>query len=271
MDTPSVIRDLIIHHHRHNASERLIANMLNMPRSTVGDIIRKFYTTGSTSPRRRGHCGRKRTLGKRTERMVTRASVINPRATSREIQQRVGGPAANVSVRTIQRTLCRAGRVAYRPVAAPMLNRMFWGCLSKNGPGPLVPIQGTMNAARYVDILNNHVLPNAERFPNDWVLQHDNAPCHRARLVTNFLTQHGIQALPWPPYSPDMNVMENVWALLKRKVHRYVHTTRDDLIREVQNIWQTDPEIAEMCTTIVDSMHRRIATLTSSRGGYTGY
>lgn len=35
-------------------------------------------------------------------------------------------------------------------------------------------------------------------------LLHDNAPCHRASIVTNFLKKEKVEVLPHPPYSPDL-------------------------------------------------------------------
>ena len=35
-------------------------------------------------------------------------------------------------------------------------------------------------------------------------LQHDNAPCHKAKLVTDFLSEEKVKVVPHPPYSPDL-------------------------------------------------------------------
>ena len=68
---------------------------------------------------------------------------------------------------------------------------MFWGCISFNGFGELVPLNGTLNQSGYIDVLNNHAFPSANRlFPNNyWILQQDNAPCHKGWLVTKFLKE----------------------------------------------------------------------------------
>ena len=40
---------------------------------------------------------------------------------------------------------------------------------------------------------------------DNWMLHHDNAPCHTAISVTEFLAKKGIPVVPQPPYSPDLS------------------------------------------------------------------
>lgn len=145
---------------------------------------------------------------------------------------------------------------------------MFWGCITSDGPGPLVPVQGTMNSQKYVDILEHHILPLAAQGK---ILQQDNARCHTSARTRGFLQEHQVQLLDWPPYSPDMNLIENVWSLLKAKVAQQATTTREQLIQRVQEIWTTDDELSQMCRDIFDSMPNRVGILSRCRGGYTGY
>jgi len=39
---------------------------------------------------------------------------------------------------------------------------------------------------------------------------HDGAPCHKCGSVTEFMEEYGIETLPWPGNSPDMNPIENL-------------------------------------------------------------
>jgi len=58
------------------------------------------------------------------------------------------------------------------------------------------------------DILKNQLLPAvAEKRPElveNFILHQDNAPPHKARIVTEFLVEQGIETLRHPPYSPDL-------------------------------------------------------------------
>ena len=40
---------------------------------------------------------------------------------------------------------------------------------------------------------------------NNWMLRHDNAPCHMAISVIEFLAKKGIPVVPRPPYFPDLS------------------------------------------------------------------
>ena len=39
---------------------------------------------------------------------------------------------------------------------------MFWGVISRHGRGPLLAIQGSMDGAKYIEILRNELLPEIE-------------------------------------------------------------------------------------------------------------
>ena len=183
-----------------------------------------------------------------------------------------------INITTERRTLVRRGRgaatrlshaTAHRPF---MIKVMFWGCITAEGPGPLVVVEDNMNAARYLETLQNAALPFLQQNGLANILwQHDNAPCHKARVVTGWLADNQVQVLPWPAFSPDMNAIENIWSILKRKVHQQATTSRQQLIQRVLHVWNTDEELHDACHTVVGNMPTRLQKLRQARGGYTGY
>ena len=68
-----------------------------------------------------------------------------------------------------------------------------------------------MNAAKYIGVLNTLLLPQLHQWHPDGhgMYQQDNAPCHKARIVTEVLQEAGVQVMSWPPYSPDLSPTEN--------------------------------------------------------------
>lgn len=45
----------------------------------------------------------------------------------------------------------------------------------------------------------------------------DGASVHRAHIVKQILAEMRIKILIWPPYSPDLNPIENLWAAMKQE------------------------------------------------------
>ena len=52
----------------------------------------------------------------------------------------------------------------------------------------------------------------------DSIFMQDNAPIHKAHAVTKWLEEMGIEVVDWPPYSPDLNPIKNLWKILKAKI-----------------------------------------------------
>ena len=49
---------------------------------------------------------------------------------------------------------------------------------------------------------------------------HDGAPAHRTKLVTKRLRERDIPVLEQPGNSSDLNLIENVWNMMKNKVQK---------------------------------------------------
>lgn len=50
-----------------------------------------------------------------------------------------------------------------------------------------------------------------------WRMLHDNAKIHTCYLTTDYLEANDVRIITHPPYSPDLNPIEKVWAYLKKK------------------------------------------------------
>lgn len=72
-----------------------------------------------------------------------------------------------------------------------------------------VPPNQTVNSAYYCDVLRRLRENVRRRRPElwrqgNWLLHHDNAPCHTSLLTRTFLAQNNMAVVPHPPYSPDL-------------------------------------------------------------------
>ncbi len=94
---------------------------------------------------------------------------------------------------------------------------MVWGCMSACGMGSLHIWKGTINAERYIQVLEQHMLPSRRRLfqGRPCIFQHDNARPHTASITTSWLRRRRIRVLKWPACSPDLSPIENIWRIIK--------------------------------------------------------
>ena len=149
---------------------------------------------------------------------------------------------------------------------------MVWGCMSWLGVGQLYRCEGTMNQDQYLDVLRNCMLPSARTLfgpRRTFIFQQDNAPCHKARRVCNFLDSKRVRILDWPAQSPDLNPIEHLWEILFRKLQLAKPTSLDDLWKHLTDAWASiTPEVLH---TLVESMPRRVMQVLIAKGGHTKY
>ena len=153
-----------------------------------------------------------------------------------------------------------------------LLRLWFGGSLSYTGRGSLYifPQNTTVTANVYLGILEEKLPFTMERHCCNY-FQHDGAPAHKAKCVRSWLIEKGIQCLePWPGSSPDLNPIENCWAILKQKLAVHKPTSLTDLIQKIKLVWCT--EITQNdCASLVESMPSRLAAMIAAHGTATKY
>jgi len=95
---------------------------------------------------------------------------------------------------------------------------------------PLV-FEGTLNKHLFAEYVKTVLRPTL--LPDD-VLLLDNSSVHRSKLVLQALEECGIKYLFLPPYSPDLNPIELLWALLKAFLRKSKARTREKLEQAIK-------------------------------------
>ena len=83
------------------------------------------------------------------------------------------------------------------------------------------------------------------------------------------MAENAVQCFMWPPQSPDLNPIENLWDYIERKLEKVLSTTLKGLSQTVKNIWQGIPQ--EVISNLISSMPRRIEAVIKAKGGHTQY
>ena len=148
-------------------------------------------------------------------------------------------------------------------------NVMVWGCMSAAGVGELYFIEVNMKSNIYCEILQQNMIPSLQKMGRRAVFQHDNDPKHTSKTTTALLKRLKVKVMDWPSMSPDLNPIEHLWGILKRKVE----------VRKVSNICQLRDIVMEewksipvaTCEALVNSMPRRVKAVPDNDGRLTKY
>ena len=107
---------------------------------------------------------------------------------------------------------------------------------------------------------------------NAWIFQHDGASAHKDRLTNEWLRQHVPKFITsgptgkWPPTSPDLNWIEDLWGILGEKLKSYSIPVKnvDQLKRRLRKCWADIPvETLQKCAT---SMPDRLQQVIDGNG-----
>ena len=146
---------------------------------------------------------------------------------------------------------------------------MVWGAMSYRGTGLLYHVKGNLNGAGYIKILQDCAIPTAHLlgYVDDYWYQDDGAPCHRGWIVKDWQLENDFRCLEnWPPQSPDINPIENLWHDIKLDLKRRQHHNHRELANNVRDCWNS--VTTERCQTLVRSMPKRIQAVLVAKGGH---
>ncbi len=123
----------------------------------------------------------------------------------------------------------------------------------------------------HLPILEHFMLPSADKLYGDadFIFQQDLAPAHTAKGTKSWFNDHGVTVLDWPANSPDLNPIENLWGIVKRKMRDTRPNNADELKATVKETWASIPP--QQCHKLITSMPRQIEAVVKAKGAPTKY
>ncbi len=146
---------------------------------------------------------------------------------------------------------------------------MIWAAMSSAGVHPVCFLKSTVNTVIYQDILEHFMLPAVDKLygDTDFIFQQDLAPTHTAKGTKSWFHDHGVTVLDWPANSPDLEPIENLWGIVKRKMIDTRPNNADDLKAAIKATWASiTPQQSHRMTA---SMPRRIDAVIHAKEGPT--
>ena len=132
-----------------------------------------------------------------------------------------------------------------------------------------------LNSETYSQFLNDNFFKwyqkQSRKFKQNIIFMHDNAPAHASHYTRAFLQSKGIsdnKIMNWPPQSPDLNPIENLWLIIKRRIYEGAkqYRSKADLWEAIKNVCATltPAEIKNLTATMDD----RVFAVVEQNGDY---
>lgn len=131
---------------------------------------------------------------------------------------------------------------------------MVWGVIGYNYRHLVVLKAGSIDATRYQQECLQPVI-GVLSAPGVVFMQ-DNARPHSSESTKRFMRRNRVKVLDWPPYSPDLNPIENLWAYLSKRVSVLAPFGTDALEVAIVMEWNRIPQ--SYINTLVTSFERRV-------------
>ncbi len=141
---------------------------------------------------------------------------------------------------------------------------MFWGAISYSGVISIYELKGKFDSFAFSNFLKFTGLPAIEKkVGKNFIFQQDNARPHLGDTLV-LLQKSKINYLEWPPQSPDINPIEQIWMLIEKYIRPKVFDTKEELVNCVRDCFnRIETKIVQK---FIDDLYRRYEWIEQNEG-----
>ncbi len=239
--------------HKEGKTQKVIAKEAGCSQSSVSKHINR-------EAKRRKICGRKKCTSNRDNRTLERIVKQNPFKNVGEIHKEWTAAGVSASRTTTHRRMQDMGFSCRIPCVKPLLNnrqcqkRLAWAKDKKDWT------DAEWSKVMFSDE-SKFCISFGNQGPRVWRKRGEaqNPRCLRS----------SVKFLNWPANSPDLNPIENLWGIVKRKMWYARPNNAEELKATIRATWALITP--EQCHRLIDSMPRRIAAVIQAKGAPTKY
>lgn len=136
-----------------------------------------------------------------------------------------------------------------------------------------------ITSGQYKEVLKHTLLPGGKKLFSvhglgSWTLQQDGDPTHKCdpAVVEQYNAENASSVMvvsKWPPNSPDLNLIENIWSWVQAEVDKMGCSSMEDFEAAVTAKLAAVPQ--QHLTHLWDSMPKRMQAVIEAGGGPTKY